>query len=538
MTTGRGISFNASLDISDVLSDFRRIEREAAQTARRVANVGRGAGGAAGRGVGGVGRTVAAGAGLGAGLAVFEQVFERIFELFEGTPVLETFTMAIDTLFKAFGPVVGVLLESLTPVIVALTPAIEPLARALIPLVEILGTNLLIAVNLLTPLITLAARGIEFLTTGLQTFINFGINFVIDQLNRLPFVDIQLEIGKTGDSFDAMSMQIAAAADESDEAEPKVKMLADGVMGAGDAAAAAATPLGVLQQRELEAASATELLRLSIVNNTDATSFQKQAQDAAAAAALELETALIAQGLAAGAGRQEADLLSLSMGAMREGFTSTSPEAATLAERIEAMTFKIMDAQTEAGLAEMAFAGLTPEMQMAAAELGLFGQSIMEVAGAAAAAVDDLTTAQGRFDAAQRAARNADGSRPPPGEGTDRRTRYVNGRPPDNSRDQGSGRIVSARRLGPNGNVLFYSTAEDPGTEYNADTFGRRAEVEAWLRANRPEPGGGMAAALSGGTGGGGGGVQVPITVNVRVGEEPVEAIVETNNQRNNLTGR
>ena len=142
-------------------------------------------GGAAGRGLGGAGRTVAAGAGLGAGLAVFEQIFERIFELFEGTPVLETFTMAIDTLFKAFGPVVGVLLESLTPVILALTPAIEPLARALIPLVEILGTNLLIAVTLLTPLITLAARGIEFLTTGLQTFINAGINFVIDQLNKL-----------------------------------------------------------------------------------------------------------------------------------------------------------------------------------------------------------------------------------------------------------------------------------------------------------------------------------------------------------------
>ena len=90
MTTGRAFEFQVGLDISDVLSDFRRIEREAAQTARKVANVGRGAGGAAGRGLGGAGRTVAAGAGLGAGLAVFEQVFERIFELFEGTPVLET----------------------------------------------------------------------------------------------------------------------------------------------------------------------------------------------------------------------------------------------------------------------------------------------------------------------------------------------------------------------------------------------------------------------------------------------------------------
>ena len=278
------------MDISDVLSDFRRIEREAAQTARKVANVGRGVGGAAGRGVGGVGRTVAAGAGLGAGLAVFEQVFERIFELFEGTPVLETFTMAIDTLFKAFGPVVGVLLESLTPVIVALTPAIEPLARALIPLVKIFGTNLLIAVKLLTPLITFAAEGVEFLTTGLQRFIYFGINFVIDQLNRLPFVDIQLEIADTGDSFTAMQAQIAAAGDESETAEPKVKMLADGVMGVGEAAEAAgksATSLSDATEswriRQLAARQETDIFALSLGELTQTTAFSEAATDAAEA---------------------------------------------------------------------------------------------------------------------------------------------------------------------------------------------------------------------------------------------------------------
>ena len=116
------------------------------------------------------------------------------------------------TLFKAFGPVVGVLLEGLTPVILALTPAIEPLARALIPLVEILGTNLLIAVTLLTPLITFAARGVEFLTTGLQTFINQGINFRDRSAEQnLPFVDIQLEISipATGVSPDSSGCQAA-----------------------------------------------------------------------------------------------------------------------------------------------------------------------------------------------------------------------------------------------------------------------------------------------------------------------------------------
>ena len=483
MTTGRGISFNADLDISDVLSDFRRIEREAAQTARKVANVGRGAGGAAGRGLGGVGRTVGAGAGLGAGLAVFEQLIEKVFELFEDTPVLTQFTEALDTLvFKAFGPVVGVLLESLTPVIRALTPAIEPLARALIPLVEIFGTNLLIAVNLLTPLITLAARGVEFLTTGLQTFINAGINFVIDQLNKIPFVDIQLEISSTGDSFESMQAQIMAAGDAAGTGpgttEGKMKALADGVMGAGDAAAAAAPALGILQQRELEAANATELLRLSIVNNTAATSFQKQAQDAAAAAALEMEAALIAQGLAAGAGRQEADLLSLSMGTMREGFTRTSPEAATLAERIEAMTFKIMDAQTEAGLAEMAFAGLSPEMQMAAAELGLFGQAVTEV-GAAAAAAATAAAAAAR-DVRNASSGNAALVNDVGGGGR------TSGRYAGPSRERGSGRITGVDVLD---GVLFYRTEHSPSRSFNADRLGRGDEARAFLdrqRANEP----------------------------------------------------
>ena len=69
----------------------------------------------------------------------------------------------------------------------------------------------------MTPLITFAAQGIAFLTTGLQTFINAGINFVIDALNKLPFVDIQLEISSTGDSFDRMSAQIEAAVVAPDE---------------------------------------------------------------------------------------------------------------------------------------------------------------------------------------------------------------------------------------------------------------------------------------------------------------------------------
>ena len=112
-----------------------------------------------------IGRAVSAGAGIGAGAAIFEMLFQKVFEIFEGTPILETFTSALDTLLTAFGPVVGVLLEALLPAIVALTPAIEPLARAMTPLVELMGAGLLVAIQLLIPGITLWAQGLEKVTT-------------------------------------------------------------------------------------------------------------------------------------------------------------------------------------------------------------------------------------------------------------------------------------------------------------------------------------------------------------------------------------
>ena len=398
MTTGRAFEFQVGLDISDVLSDFRRIEREAAQTARKVANVGRGVGGAAGRGLGGAGRTVAAGAGVGAGLAVFEQVIEKIFELFEGTPVLTKFTEALDLVFKGLGPVVGVLLDALTPVIVALTPAIAPLAMALIPLVEIFGTNLLIAVTLLTPLITLAAKGVEFLTTGLQTFINAGINFVIDQLNRLPFVDIQLEIGSTGDKFEAMQAQIEAVGDAAGTgpgtAEGNMRALAGSTMEAGEAADEVA-----LAAREAARTQASYADSQRIVDEVTANA---DARLEAYAKRLELATmevatadrslALMAEvtDRAAGSVDQLAHDMDLLDGDVSDLFqnimTVAVPAVSELDQRIADMTMQIMDAQTEAGLAEMAFAGLTPEMQAAAAELGLFGSAIQATAAAAAAA--------------------------------------------------------------------------------------------------------------------------------------------------------
>ena len=113
--TQRAIRFEADLDISDVTRGLNRIEQQARRAGSTVGRVG----GGLGRAGGGLGRTVGAGAGIGAGLAIFEQAFQKIFELFEGTPVLETFVMALDGIFKAAAPLIGVLLEGLTPILLA-----------------------------------------------------------------------------------------------------------------------------------------------------------------------------------------------------------------------------------------------------------------------------------------------------------------------------------------------------------------------------------------------------------------------------------
>ena len=205
-----------------------------------------------------------------------------------------------------------------------------------------------------------------------------------------------------------------------------------------------------------------------------------------------METALIAQGLAAGAGRQEADLLALSLGMVRTGFTNVSPEVATLDQRIEAMTFKIMDAQAAAQLNEAAFAALSPEMQAAAAELGLFGSAI-SAAGASAAA------------AAAAASASASAAR-----------RYVAG-------TRAAGVIAAtnvATAFTPNvgfipDNIKMAIQQAQQLVNASGGTLGLQSTAEAILAGKTP------------------GGV----TVNVTVGEEPVEVIVETNNQRSNLTG-
>ena len=113
-------------------------------------------------------------------------------------------------------PLIGVLLQALTPAIVALTPAIEPLARAITPLVELLGIGLLGAVLLLTPAITLAANGIEKITSFIRDATLNTIDFVIRQLNRLPFVDIEFDVNALAGSFDKAAASIKTVTDAAD----------------------------------------------------------------------------------------------------------------------------------------------------------------------------------------------------------------------------------------------------------------------------------------------------------------------------------
>ena len=234
-----------------------------------------------------------------------------------------------------------------------------------------MGTNLLIAVTLLTPLITLAAQGVEFLTTGLQTFINAGINFVIDQLNKIPFVDIQLEIGSTGDSFDAMSMQIATAAAESDkEAEAAGKIATSATM-AEEALIAQEMATNKAAAEAANQASTQRILaevQLTQTNRLD--DYRKKLETASmAVSTADRSLGLMAEvtNRAAGSVDQLAHDMDLLDGDVSDLFqnimTVAVPAVSELDQRIADMTMQIMDAQTEAGLAEMAFAGLTPEMQ-------------------------------------------------------------------------------------------------------------------------------------------------------------------------------
>ena len=540
--TQRAIRFEADLDISDVTRGLNRIEQQARRAGSTVGRVG----GGLGRGAGGVGRTVGAGAGIGAGAAAFELIFQKIFELFEGTPVLETFVMALDTLFKAFGPVIGVLLESLTPVLIALTPAIEPLARALIPLIELFGAGLLIAVQLLVPAIVLFAEGLEKVTTFIKNTVLVAFQFIVDQLNKLPFVDIQVDLANTGDSFDAMAGQIetagtmagtattavsgfATATDAEKIAADKAEIATDLWAQAARENEAAAKPLttqiGILSDEMDETYTATDSLGIIIGKTKPQIS--------------ELTTLYIAQNMAA---TNLSPVMSTLSDEMDEAYTATDNlgviigaskgPAVDLANAIDQMTMDIEDAQAAADLNAAAFAGLTPELMAAAIALGIFKGEVAGVGAATGAAGGGGGGGGGTGGAGVPGGSAA--ARPAPG------PRYRS----DQAQDPITNVFTDA-----SGNPYAFQTTGGGRQGFDLFEFpGRRGACLAWLAARGRGPTQTTTPTTTPTTGSTSPGANpdpgpigrppAPIFVNVQVGDETVDAITETGDHRRALTGR
>ena len=493
MTTQRAISFEADLDISDVTRGLNRIEQHARRAGSTVGRVG----GGLGRAGGGIGRTVGAGAGIGAGLAVFELAFEKIFELFEGTPILETFVMALDGIFKAAAPLIGVLLEGLTPILLALTPAIEPLARALTPLIELLGAGLLIVIQAITPAIVLFAQGLEKVTTFIRDVVLSAFRFIVDQLNKLPFIDIQANLDATGGSFDAMAVQIADAGAMSDDAAPKVEATGDAIEAAGKQAGkegqgGATDKFRDLEQRIKDTTEATgglSRLELRLAN--------ERAFNAAASERAAEITALwtrVADENAMATGRLTGEMDELYTANDRLGVLigGSKGPAVDLANAIDAMTTQITEAQTAADLNQAAFDSLSPAMMAAAIELGIFRGKIDEVAEAIAAVP--------RYSGSASIA-NA-------------------GRPGQTSTVSvdANGNLVYGESIGAGAGGPAASSSQPLFTDASGNVFynpglTNPASNEAQQLADQ-------------------------ITVNVMVGDEPVETIVETNILRSGLTGQ
>ena len=127
------------------------------------------------------------------------------------------------------------------------------------PLVELFGAGLLIAVELITPAIVLFAGGLEKVTTFIRNTVLAGFQFVVDQLNKLPFIDIQANLGTTGGSFDAMAVQIETAGAMADTATGQTNALATATGTAAPAVTALAAATDAEKIAADKAKTATDL---------------------------------------------------------------------------------------------------------------------------------------------------------------------------------------------------------------------------------------------------------------------------------------
>ena len=240
--------------------------------------------------------------------------------------------------------------------------------------------------QVITPAIILFAQGLEKVTTFIKNTVLAGFRFIVDQLNKLPFVDIQADLDATGGSFDAMAVQIETAGAMSDDATPKVKATGDAIEATGKQSERNTAQFNSLVGRIKATTEATGGLamlearvgRERVIRTAEAA---KEAEATAELGRRNLQNAKAAQiGLTASQARK----LAIVMEDFETNMASSAPPVSALDQAIADMTTQITEAQTAADLNSEAFAALSPELMAAAAELGLFGQTVSKVGDAAA----------------------------------------------------------------------------------------------------------------------------------------------------------
>ena len=293
-------------------------------------------------------------------------------------------------------------------------------------------------------------------------------------MNKLPFVDIQANLDITGSSFDTMAGQIAAAGDESDEAEPKVGKLITAAKMAGDEADAAAPKLSEAAARLLDAKSGAEFARDALGGPAGFNYVITTTGTLSSTAADAMENFRLKQ---LGRVRKPTYYLCRWVG-VRSGFSNAHPEADTLANRVADMTSAIMDAQTETDLQTDALALLTPELRAAAAALGLFGLEVASVGRAASAAAGGLGGGGRRGDRGPNGAlytqTNPDGSR-------------QSGRaaPGPRFRSDIAQDPISQVYTDAEGNPFAFNTVGGRNDQFNIAEVGRLADALAFLAAQQ-----------------------------------------------------
>ena len=234
-----------------------------------------------------------------------------------------------------------------------------------------------------------------------------GFRFIVDQLNKLPFIDIQADLSATGGSFDAMAGQIENAGTMADTATPAVAGLAAATDAEKIAADKAKTATDLWAQAARENEAAVKPLTTVMATLSDEMD--------------ETYTATDSLGIIIGKTKPQVSQLTMEyiaqnkaikpltpvMGAltdeMDEAYTASNNlgiiigaskgPTADLAKAVDDMKMEIGAAQKATDLHAAALKLLTPAEIAAAKELGLFGLAVGAAGSAAADGVNTITAA-------------------------------------------------------------------------------------------------------------------------------------------------